>query len=414
MSLNLPNSSALQGIRVLELPGQLGAYAGKLFADMGADVILIEPPGGATTRRALPLISDVSPSSGEASLNFAYFNTSKRSITLDLDHTSGQEAFKKLAQTANLIIDSSRPGAMKARGLDHLALASIAPRLVYTAITPFGQSGPYAEYESEDIVLLALGGLLSLAGFIDSPPTRVWGNQAVLAASQFAAAGSLAAVLHAEVSGEGQHVDVAAQQCVVMGLENAVQFADLEGTVRKRAGGAVRFAGTGIFSCLDGEVFVMAAGVGDPRFWQNTVAWLRDECVTAVEEISDEKWRDFRFLATDPAKEVFRRIFTPFSATKTLKYLYHEGQRRGVPIAPMSAPSDLVGNDQLNSHNYFVPIDHPKISRDAKMPGAPYLLSATPAVITRSPRAGEHTQNVLSEAGFTVSEIADLMAEKSR
>jgi benzylsuccinate CoA-transferase BbsE subunit len=331
-----------------------------------------------------------------------------------LDHSPGQEAFKKLAETANLIIDSSRPGAMKARGLDHLALSSIAPRLVYTAITPFGQTGPYSEYESEDIVLLALGGLLSLAGFIDSPPTRVWGNQAVLAASQFAAAGSLAAVLHAEVSGEGQHVDVAAQQCVVMGLENAVQFADLEGTVRKRAGGAVRFAGTGIFSCLDGEVFVMAAGVGDPRFWQNTVAWLRDEGITAVEEISDEKWRDFRFLATDPAKEVFRRIFTPFSATKTLKYLYHEGQRRGVPIAPMSAPSDLVANDQLNSHNYFVPIDHPKISRDAKMPGAPYLLSATPAVITRSPRAGEHTQYVLSEAGFTVSEIADLMAEKSR
>jgi len=412
MSLNLPNSSALQGIRVLELPGQLGAYAGKLFADMGADVILIEPNGGATTRRALPLISDVSPSSGEASLNFAYFNTSKRSITLDLDHTSGQEAFKKLAQTANLIIDSSRPGAMKARGLDHLALSSIAPRLVYTAITPFGQTGPYSEYESEDIVLLALGGLLSLAGFLDSPPTRVWGNQAVLAASQFAAAGSLAAVLHAEFSGQGQLVDVAAQQCVVMGLENAVQFADLEGTVRKRAGGAVRFAGTGIFSCLDGEVFVMAAGVGDPRFWQNTVAWLRDEGVSAVEEISDEKWRDFRFLATDPAKEVFKRIFKPFAASKTLKYLYHEGQRRGVPIAPMSSPLDLVTNDQLNSHNYFVTIDHPNISQTSKMPGAPYLLSATPAVITRSPRAGEHTHDVLTEAGLTESQIANLRMEK--
>jgi len=412
MSLNLPNSNALQGIRVLELPGQLGAYAGKLFADMGADVILIEPHGGATTRRALPFIAGVSPSTGEASLNFAYFNTSKRSITLDLDNPSGQEAFKKLAQTANLIIDSSRPGAMKARGLDHLALSSIAPRLVYTAITPFGQTGPYSEYESEDIVLLALGGLLSLAGFIDSPPTRVWGNQAVLAASQFAAAGSLAAVLHAEVSGQGQLVDVAAQQCVVMGLENAVQFADLEGTVRKRAGGAVRFAGTGIFSCLDGEVFVMAAGVGDPRFWQNTVAWLRDEGVSAVEEISDEKWRDFRFLATDPAKEVFKRIFKPFAESKTLKYLYHEGQRRGVPIAPMSSPLDLVTNDQLNSHNYFVPIDHPNISQAAKMPGAPYLLSATPAVITRSPRAGEHTHDILTEAGLTESQIANLRMER--
>jgi benzylsuccinate CoA-transferase BbsE subunit len=414
MSLNLPNPTALEGIRVLEIPGQLGAYAGKLFADMGADVILIEPKSGATTRRALPLIEGVDPYSGDASLDFAYFNTSKRSITLDLDTHTGQEAFKKLAKTANLIIDSSRPGFMKARGLDHNSLASLVPELVYTSITPFGQTGPYAEYESEDIVLLALGGLLSLAGFIDSPPTRVWGNQAVLAAAQFAAAGSLAAVLHADISGEGQLVDVAAQQCVVMGLENAVQFADLEGTVRKRAGGAVRFAGTGIFSCLDGEVFVMAAGVGDPRFWQNTVAWLRDEGVTAVEEISDDKWRDFRFLATDPAKEVFRRIFTPFAETKTLKYLYHEGQRRGVPIAPMSAPSDLVTNDQLNSHNYFVSIDHPKISHDVKMPGAPYLLSATPVVITRSPRAGEHTKDVLSEVGFSISEIAELVVEKSR
>src|SRR5690606_11768918 len=122
-----------------------------------------------------------------------------------------------------------------------------------TSITPFGQTGPYAGYRAHDLTLLALGGLLSLAGFADSAPTRVWGNQAVLAAAQFAAAGSLAAVLHAEQHGQGQRVDVSAQQCVVMGLENAVQFADLEGTVRKRSGGAVRFAGTGIFSCLDGE-----------------------------------------------------------------------------------------------------------------------------------------------------------------
>jgi benzylsuccinate CoA-transferase BbsE subunit len=413
MNINLVRPSALQGIRVLELPGTLGAYAGKLFADMGADVVLIEPAGGAATRHALPLVAGADEAGGDASLTFAYLNTSKRSITLDLDRPQGQEAFRRLAKKANLVLESERPGTMQRRGLDYESLAPLAPSLVYTSITPFGQSGPYAQYESEDIVLLALGGLLSLAGFSDTAPTRVWGDQAVLAASQFAAAGAMAAVLHAEACGQGQLVDVAAQQCVVMGLENAVQFADLEGTVRKRAGGAVRFAGTGIFPCEDGEVFVMAAGVGDPRFWQNTVAWLRDEGVTAVEEIADERWRDFRFLATDPAKLVFKRIFAPFAATRTLKYLYHEGQRRGVPIAPMSSPSDLVNNDQLNSHGYFVPLDHPLAPAGAMMPGAPYLLSATPATSRRAPHAGEHTQSVLAEAGFSDSEIVVLRQEET-
>lgn len=411
MNINSVRPSALQGIRVLELPGTLSAYCGKLFADMGADVVLIEPPGGAATRHVLPWVAGADEASGDASLTFAYLNTSKRSITLDLDRPEGQEAFRRLTKEANVVLESQQPGTMQRRGLDYASLAPVAPSLVYTSITPFGQSGPYAKYQSEDIVLLALGGLLSLAGFSDTPPTRVWGDQAVLAASQFAAAGALAAVLHAEASGQGQLVDVAAQQCVVMGLENAVQFADLEGTVRKRAGGAVRFAGTGIFLCADGEVFVMAAGVGDPRFWQNTVAWLRDEGVTAAEEIADERWRDFRFLATDPAKAVFKRIFAPFAATRTLKYLYHEGQRRGVPIAPMSSPSDLVNTDQLNSHGYFVPFDHPLAPAGAMMPGAPYLLSATPATSSRAPHAGEHTQSVLAEAGFTEAEVVALRQE---
>lgn len=400
MTFSTRPARALEGIRVLEIPGTLGAYAGKLFADMGADVVLVEPPGGASTRRELPLAQGVDPAGGDASLAFAYLNTSKRSVTLDLDGAEGQAAFRKLAGDAHLLIECERPGVMAARGLDYASLAPIAPALVHCSITPFGQTGPYADYESEDIVLLALGGLLSLAGFSDTPPTRVWGNQALLAAGQFAAAGAMAAVLHAEASGQGQFVDVAAQQCVVMGLENAVQFADLEGTVRKRAGGAVRFAGTGIFPCVDGEVFVMAAGVGEPRFWQNTVAWLRDEGVTAVEEIADEKWRDFRFLATDPAKAVFRRIFAPFAATRDLKYLYHEGQRQGVPIAPMSSPKDLVRNDQLNARGHFVAVDLPGAPAGAVMPGAPYSLSATPAMSRRAPRIGEHQAAVLAGHAF--------------
>jgi benzylsuccinate CoA-transferase BbsE subunit len=402
---------ALEGLRVIEIPGAFGSYTGKLFADLGAEVILIESPAGAASRAALPLAQGAKAGDADASLAFAYFNGGKRSIRLDLDQPEGQTAFRRIASTAALLIESERPGVMRDRGLGTDELARIAPRLVHCSITPFGSSGPYADYAWSDIVLLAMGGLLSLAGFSDSPPTRVWGDQAVLAADQFAAPACLAAVLHAESTGEGQHIDVAAQQCVVMGLENAVQFADLEGTVRKRAGGAVRFAGTGIFPCVDGEVFVMAAGVGEPRFWQNTVAWLRDEGVKEVEEIADDRWRDFRFLATDPAKAVFRRIFAPFAATRELKYLYHEGQRRGVPIAPMSSPADLVKNDQLRARGHFVPFEHPHAPEGALMPGAPYLLSATPARPGRAPRLGEHQAQVLASCGFSAGEIAALSQE---
>ena len=402
---------ALDGITVLEIPGTFTAYTGKLFADLGADVILVEPPAGAAARTALPLACGADPAGGDASLAFAYYNTSKRSITLDLDHASGQAALRRLAARASLLLESEPAGVMQRRQLDYPNLATVAPTLVHTSITPFGRTGPYADFASEDIVLLAMGGLLSLAGFSDSAPSRVWGDQAILAASQFAAAAAMAAVLHAESHGEGQQVDVAAQQCVVMALENAVQFADLEGTVRKRAGGAVRFAGTGIFTCLDGEVFVMAAGVGEPRFWQNTVAWLRAEGVEGVEEIADDRWRDFRFLATDPAKAVFRRLFAPFAATRALKYLYHEGQRRGVPIAPMSSPSDLVKNDQLAAHGYFVPLDHPQAPPGAVMPGAPYLLSATPHHSSRAPHRGEHTEEVLKSCGLHAHEIQSLRLE---
>jgi benzylsuccinate CoA-transferase BbsE subunit len=408
-----PGKGALSGLKVVEIAGVMTPYCGKLFADLGAEVILVEPPGGAASRDMPPFIEG--DRSDRRSLAFSYFNAGKRSVILDLDDTSGQAALAALVDASDMLLESEAPGYLADRGLSFEALSAHTPRLVYTSITPFGQTGPYAGFKAHDLTLLALGGLLSLAGFSDSAPTRVWGNQAILAAAQFAAAGSLAAILHAEQHGQGQRVDVSAQQCVVMGLENAVQFADLEGTVRKRAGGAVRFAGTGIFSCQDGEVFVMAAGVGEPRFWQCTVAWLRDEGVEAVEEIADDKWRDFRFLAKDEAKAVFRRIFTPFAATRTLDYLFHEGQRRGVPIVPVASPSDVMNNEQLKSRHFFAPFVHPSPKAvDAAMPGVPYALSATPGQPGGPvPTAGEHTAPVFAELGYGPDAIETLRRQEA-
>jgi benzylsuccinate CoA-transferase BbsE subunit len=261
----------LQGVRVLDLTQGSEQYCGKLFAQLGADVLLIEPVGGCANRREGPFLEGrVHP---EHSLSFAYFNQGKRGLALDLAQRAGQDVFRALVRNADLVIEAERPGQMRTRGLDHDALAAIQPAIVTTSITPFGQDGPYAQYEGGDLVALAFGGLLSLGGYPGLPPTAPYGNQALLSAAQFAAVASLMAIWEVEgQAGErrGQHVDVSVQESVTMALENAVQFVELEQTVRKRHAGQQRQAGTGVFACADGMVYLMAGGVASNKFWHTT------------------------------------------------------------------------------------------------------------------------------------------------
>ncbi len=399
--------AALEGLRVLDLSGAMGNYCGKMFADMGADVILVEPPRGTRLRFEPPFLGDVAGS--ERSLAYAYHNTSKRGVTLNLDTTDGQHLLRKLVATADLVIETEKPGVMQARGLGYKALSDIRPGVVVVSITPFGQSGPYAQYESEDLIGLALGGLLYLGGYPDAAPTRVYGNQAYLCASIYGAVGALLAVLEAESSGTGQHVDVSMQECVVLALENAVQFYDLEGTVRKRYTGEQRFAGTGSFECKDGYVYLMAGGIGANMFWARSVDWLSDEKIPGVERLRGEEWTKVDFLKSNEAKQYFREMFVPWSKTKTKAYLYHEGQRRHIPIAAINAPVDLLDNKQLQHRKHFVEVMHHLRDKPMVMPGAPYKLSETPWCIQRpAPRLGEHNAEIYAECGVNSADLQRL------
>ena len=385
--------AALEGVRVLDLSGPMGVYCGKMFADLGADVILVEPPCGTALRREPPFI-DAHPGM-ERSLTYAYLNTSKRGITLDLDTPSGQALFRSLAATADLVIETETPGVMARRGLDYAALSAIKPSLVLASITAFGQSGPYAQYEGQDLVALALGGLLYLGGYPDVAPTRVYGNQAFMCANMYGAVAAMIAVLEAEQSGQGQHVDVSMQECVVMGIENAAQFYDLEGTVRKRTAGDGRFAGHGMFECRDGYVYMLAGGIGENRFWGRTVKWLMDENVEGAERLQAPEWTDLDFLRTADAKRTFKEIFTRWSRTKTKGEIFHEGQRRHLPIAAVNSPADVLENRQLQYRGYFVGLEHPLRDQPMIAPGAPYRLSESPWRIQRpAPRLGEHNAEV--------------------
>ena len=389
-----PPPGPLAGLRVLELSGSLGHYCGKLFADLGADVVLVEPPGGTPLRREPP---SAGAEDDSESIPFQYLNTNKRSLCLDLDQPGDAATLRALAGRADLVIETERPGVQERRGLGWATLSSTHPGLVLTSITPFGQDGPYAGLDGDDLIASALGGLLYLGGYADGEPIRPAGEQAVLAADLFGAVAAMLALTHAELTGQGQHVDVSMMEAVVVGLENAPQFYDLEAVVRHRNGGVQRLAGTGVFACADGLVCLLATGFGGTQHWAKLVAWLEAETGAELGQFQDPRWSRTEFLVTAPAKAEFSEFFAGFCATRAQRDLYHRAQSWRVPLCPVSAPRDVLSDAQLAFRSYFAEVTRADGSV-LTMPGAPYRLSRTPWSIRRpAPRLGEHSREVLAE-----------------
>lgn len=395
----------LDGLRVLEVAGPLTEYCGKVLADLGADVVLVEPPTGSARRHTGPFIDDAP--GVESSLSLAYLHTSKRGITLDLDTVDGQSIFKRLAADVDVIVESEPVGEMARRGLDYADLSEGHASLVYTSVTPFGREGPYVEYKATDIVLMALGGLLYLGGYAQGEPVRAAGDQAMLAAGQFAAIGTLLAVYEAESQGQGQLVDVSAQECVVMAHETAVQFYDSEKVVRRRTGESQRLAGSGVYPCKDGEIYLLVNGMG--RFWPELVDWMESEGVPRAEELREDRWRTHDYPATPEAKDRFMEIVRPFFEKYTKAELFARGKEIRLPLCPINSPADLAVNPQLKAREYFTTVQHGSLGREMQMPGAPFKLSETPWQVHRpAPGLGEHNVEILGRLGLSADDLVHL------
>ncbi len=232
----------LSDLHVLELPGAVGAYCGKLLADLGADVIKVEPPGGDPSRHIPPFFHD--DPHPEKSLYFFAFNTSKRSITLDLTRADGRALFRRLARQADVVIDAFPPGHMDSLGIGYQSLRQENPGLVYCSITGFGLWGPHAHYKASDLIAVAMSGMMYLAGFPEDPPNRPYGDQSHYCASVQAAAGILMAILYRDRTGQGQLVEVSMQEALAMNQETAIQYWDLRQELRQRQGEGRRLART--------------------------------------------------------------------------------------------------------------------------------------------------------------------------
>lgn len=366
---------ALSGINVLDLTTNFG-YASKLYADLGACVTLVEPRASSLARTRPPLANG-------ASLWFAYRNAGKRVVALDVDAPSDRDALVRLLDTADIVFDDRPQSFWDAQGLGWNRLHESRRDLVWCSITPFGQTGPAANAKGCDLIAMASGGMAWLTGYEASGPYAGDCGLAETSAAQYGAVMALIAMLGRDNVGAGQLVDVSMQEVVALGTETAPQFLAMKNVMRRRLGERARQAGIGVYPCLDGHVFLYAAESGVGRGWNLLAQWIDEAGIPGTADLRDPAWQDNAFKTLPAQRDRFAELWRRFAAGRTKQWLFEEGQRRRIAIAPINAAADVLADPHLRYGNFF----------DAQgMPGAPYRLTATPwrapDPLTTSPAGG--------------------------
>jgi crotonobetainyl-CoA:carnitine CoA-transferase CaiB-like acyl-CoA transferase len=368
--------------------------------------------------------------SPDRSMYFWNLNTNKRSITLDITKPEGREVVERLVRTADVVVETYEPGYMDSLGLGYGRLSTIKPDIVMTSVTGFGQNGPHAHYKWSDVVGVAMSGMMTLAGDKDDPPNRAYGNQGYIGAGIQAAAGTLMAIFHRDNTGEGQHVDVSMQEALSINQETAMQTYDMMKAIRTRTGarGAlpIDIPGIGIYECTDGHVFAYLGTPGGAP-WTVMLDWMTREGM--ADDLNEEPHREMvqnlnlsflTALTREPEKLPERlkvlghiyEVFANFCASKSKWDLYQEGQQQRLMFGIVSTPEDLVRNPQLEHRGWLQKVDHDELGATVTYAGPPYRLSETPwAIRRRPPLPGEHTDDVLGEAGYSTQQV-DQMRSK--
>jgi crotonobetainyl-CoA:carnitine CoA-transferase CaiB-like acyl-CoA transferase len=391
---------ALEGIRVIECGGMVAAaYAAKLLADLGADVVKIEPPEGDAARHRGPFPHGrVDP---EASGLFLYLNANKRGVTIDLATASGHSLLCKLLATSDLLIHNLPPPQMQALGFVYDDFARANPNLVMTSITPFGLVGPRAAQAATDLTLWNAGGIANLNGggpdAGDLPPLKPFGQQAEFQGGLNAAVASLAALFARARGAGGQHVGVSIQESLVAILELTFEYWPYMGLVASRLG-RKPIQPLDFFECRDGWIFVCCV---EEHQWK-----------ALVELMGTPEWAGLELFDSRLTRaqnwDALKIFIQEWIAERGVDELYRAGQSRRIPLAPVSTMGDLFSSEHLKARGFFATIDHPVVG-PLEYPGAPYKMRATPWELRRpAPLAGEHTLEVLNEIGVAAEQIEQL------
>jgi crotonobetainyl-CoA:carnitine CoA-transferase CaiB-like acyl-CoA transferase len=392
---------ALSGYRVLDLADSRGAYCSKLLADLGADVIKIEPPEGDPGRSMPPFVNDIPHS--EKSLYFLHRNAGKRGITLNLETCEGCDIFVRLAESADVLVDNSPPDYMAFLGLDYDALQETNPRLIMASITEFGHSGPYKYRKGSNLVDFAMSGVMITSGYPGKEPCLLPGSPAYDAASVHASIGVIAALYMRGSTGQGQFIDVSVHETSRMGLypwivpnySYALNPGGPPPTHETRMGPSIY----PVYPCKDGLIRVVAL---TPRQWDALVRVLGSPDVLLMED-----WRNFMYRIGN-ADDLYALVLE-YTEKYTMLELFEAGRREGVPIAPILNIEDFYNSSHTKAREFFVEVDHP-VAGKADYPGPPYRWSETPAAIQRpAPCFGEHNAEIYcEELGFTKDDLVAL------
>jgi crotonobetainyl-CoA:carnitine CoA-transferase CaiB-like acyl-CoA transferase len=388
---------------VLDLSDERGIFCGFVLAELGADVVCVEPPGGSRSRREAPF-ADGMPGA-ERSLFWWAYARGKRSVVLDPESEADRADLLRLADRADVLVESRTPGEMERLGLGFAALARRNPGLVYVSVTPFGQTGPKACWAASDLTVFAAAGALWLMGDADRAPARISVPQAFLHAGAEAAAATLVALHERRRSGRGQHVDVSAQQAVALATQSDIVSAALDSEGGARGGariGAIRLRFS--YPARDGHVsithlFGNAFGPASARLME--VVCEHGFC---DEALRDKDWPAIASLIGKGAEPVAtheqaKATIAAWTATKTKAELLEIAMKRRLLIAPAWTLRDVAANGQLAERGYFQPLERPDGEGRTRQLGAFVReLGAPPASpVRRAPRVGEHTREVLRE-----------------
>jgi crotonobetainyl-CoA:carnitine CoA-transferase CaiB-like acyl-CoA transferase len=388
----------LSPYRVLDLTDARAELGPLILAGLGAEVIKVEPPGGSASRQATPLDATLPP--GLQSLRFHAFNRGKRSVVLDLEHDDGRAAFYRLVASADFLFENAAPGAMAARGLAFAALRESNPRLVYVAITPFGQDGPYAQHVATDLTLAAMGGMMALNGDRDRRPVRVTVPQTWYHAAAESAVAALVAHARCLASGEAQFVDVSVQAAVFWTGLNAMIAHAIQGKNIERNGTLLQLSTLTtplVYPCADGEVVLVATTATLDRL----VPWMLEDGTVTEEWVAAEDWTTYeaRMLTAanlvhslDTVRERIRAFCTKYRKAE----LFARGVAGGATLAPVNTVADVLALEHLETRRYWQWYRLPD-DRALRMPGPFVRLSRTPIEYGRpAPAIGEHSEEILA------------------
>ena len=387
----------LDGFRILDLTDERGHLAGKILGDLGAEVIKVEPPAGDALRRRGPYVGGVVDV--ERSLPWLALNTSKLGVTVDLDSAGGRDTFRRLVATADVVLETAHPGALDELHIGYSSLAGDCPRLVWCAITPFGQTGPYASYRAHDLVVVGMGENAAMTGEPGLPPVRCTLPTSYFHACAEAAAAVAVALVGRDRDGHGELIDVSMQECQLATLVTGPGQYVLHGREPRRTGARIGRTRE-IWRCQDGYVtFGLRGGPARVRNLIATSEYMAEQGMQP-EWMRAYDWSTYNHnTLSDDEIERFESAFAAFFATRTMRELYEQALRRRILLAPCNDVREVAEHPQLRDRGLFASLDYPELGASIEHP-AFFAKSDRPGIGVRhrAPRLGEHNDLLLHEA----------------